>query len=417
MRLTHNRSGCDHHRGEPTNPRAAARGEEGSSEGGQRPPLDSSRIMPPQQVKANFLRRDRWRRRAESARFLAPMAMPTADGHMRPPRPARCGWTLGQGVGIMHDGDRPAGYAGLERCGSIWACPHCAAVIRAGRAAEIEQAVTAHQATGGAVLFFTGTVRHHQADDLAVTLDAVATAWRKISAGRSWRDLKKRHMISGYIRSIEITLGAHGWHPHAHTLIFLDQDITADGLEELRAVLFDLWANAVEKAGAKRPTEKGLDLQKVDKDGKVLAQYIGKIQDEKSAWSAGAELARADVKSGRGGSITPMELLDESDKRTEKQRARLWREFYQATRGRRAITWSRGLKKRYDVGEQTDDEVLDAAESTVLVWRTSARAYRALRRSDPELPAIALELAEAESWALLAELLPPMEHEEPPYDR
>lgn len=374
---------------------------------GRRPALDSSQVMQPPQVRGHYLRRQRWQRRGKSAEFLAPLAVPTGDGHMKPVRPASCGWTIGQGVGIMHDGDRPAGYSGLERCGSIWACPHCGSVIRAGRAAEIEHAVKEHQKTGGELLFFTGTVRHHQGDDLALTLDAVMTAWRKMTGNRPWKRWKKDLGISGYIRSIEVTLGQHGWHPHAHVLLFLDGEISDDQRDAFRASLFELWADAVEKAGAKRPTEKGLDLQKVDKKGKVLAQYIGKIQDEKTAWSAGAELARADVKSGRGGSITPMELLDESDERSEAERARLWREFYTVTKGRRAITWSRGLKKRYDVGEQDDEEILDAAESTVLVWQTSAAAYRRLRMRGAVLPAIALELAEKEEWEELAEFLPP----------
>lgn len=309
----------------------------------------------------------------------------------------------------MHDGTRPAGYSGVERCGSIWACPHCSAVIRAGRAAEIEQAVSAHQETGGSVVFFTGTLRHHQADKLEVTMDAILEGWRRLTAGRPWKRIKEKHQVSGYIRSIEVTLGAHGWHPHAHVLLFLDGDISPEELEALRPVLFELWARAVERAGGKRPTEKGLDLQKLDKNGKLLARYLSKVQDEKKrpqGWSAGAEMTRSDVKTGRGNSITPHQLLDEHPDYDEEQRARLWREFYQVSKGRRAITWSRGLKSRCLIGEVTDADLLDEAESTVLVWQTSARAYRQVLRSEPVALAVALELAEHEKWAQLAEILP-----------
>lgn len=369
--------------------------------------LDSSRIMRPPQVREHLLRRRRWERRGRSGEFLAPLSTPTSDGHVRPVRPARCGWTIGEGVGIMFDGSRPAGFSGLERCGSIWACPHCGSIIRSGRAREIEHAVTAHQETGGDLLFFTGTVRHHQGDDLAVTLDAVMSAWRSMTANRRWKRWKETLGIGGYIRSIEVTHGVNGWHPHAHVLLFIDGQVS----DEMRAVfegeLFTLWADCVEKAGGKRPTKEGLDLQKVDKDGRVLAQYIGKIQDEKSAWGVGAEIARGDVKSGRGTSLTPMQLLDDDCPVGESQRAQLWREFYLATKGRRAITWSRGLKARYEVGTRADEDILDEAESTTVVWLTSASAYRALRSRGHSLPAIALELAEAEDWEALKVFLPP----------
>nr|CDL66379.1 unnamed protein product [uncultured bacterium] len=367
--------------------------------------LDSSQIMQPQQVRAISLRRERWRRRQVSGKFLRPLAQANETPYLKQVRPARCAWTLGQSVGIMHDGSRPAGYTGIERCSSIWACPHCSAVIRAGRATEIQQAVEAHQEQGGELLFFTGTLRHHQGDDLATTLDAVLEAWRKMTGNRPWKERKQRHSITGYIRSIEVTHGANGWHPHAHVLLFLDEKMSADELADFRSWIFNQWSNSVEKAGGKRPNEQGLDLQPVDKKGKVIARYISKIQDEKK-WTAGAEMARADVKNGRGNSITPLQLLDEETEMDERTRATLWREFYSATKGRRAITWSRGLKARYEIGEQTDEDILDDAESTTIVWRTSAANYRAANKRGAVTLAIALELAEAEAWTDLEKILP-----------
>ena len=116
---------------------------------------------------------------------------------------------------------------------------------------------------------------------------------------------------------------------------------------------------------------------------------------------------RSDVKRGRTGSVSPFELLDDDcSGYSEDERGRLWREYYGATKGRRAITWSRGLKKRYDVGERTDEEIQDDAESTILVWRTHADCYREVLRVRPTDLAVALELAEAESWDELNGILP-----------
>lgn len=380
--------------------------------------LDSSRIMQPPQARASELRRQRWSRRRESGRLLAPLGTPTDSGYVRPVRPARCSWTIGQSVGIMDDGTRPAGYTGIERCGSVWACPHCGAVIRAGRAAEIEHAATAHQKNGGELLFFTGTARHHQGDDLATILGALAAAWRKMVGNRPWKRWKKELGISGYIRATEITYGTNGWHPHAHILLFLDEKISTEKVAEFRAWLLDAWATAVEKAGGKRPTANGLDLQRVDKKGKVLARYLSKVQDQdKKKWHVGAEMARGDLKKTREKtSLSPFDLLDADSDIPEKTRGKLWREYYTATKGRRALSWSRGLKDRYAVDEREDEDILDDAESTTLVWRTSARSYRAARHIAPDdrLLVLALEHAEAKNWRKLATILPP--DEPPPTD-
>jgi hypothetical protein len=375
-------------------------------------PLDISQVkFAHPDSPGKMLRRVRWARRSKSAEFLRPLATEQASGWWKPVRPARCAWTIGRSVGIMHDGTRPAGYAGVERCSSIWACPHCSAVIRAGRAAEIEHAVKEHQKTAGEVLFFTGTVRHHRGDELGTTLDAVLVGWKKMLQSRGWARLKKVYGLSGYVRAIEVTHGTNSWHPHAHALLFLDEPVPAECWDELRGLLFELWSDSVVKAGAKRPTEKGLDLRRLDGDGRILSAYLAKVQDEKkgrtSTWGVGAEMSRSDVKRGRTGSVSPFELLDDDcSGYSEDERGRLWREYYGATKGRRAITWSRGLKKRYDVGERTDEEIQDDAESTILVWRTHADCYREVLRVRPTDLAVALELAEAESWDELNGILP-----------
>lgn len=381
---------------------------------GEASALDISQIkFAPSVSPAKMLRRVRWARRHKSAEFLRPLAVEQQSGWWKPVRPARCAWTIGRSVGIMHDGSRPAGYAGVERCSSIWSCPHCSAVIRAGRAAEIEQAVKAHQKTAGEVLFFTGTVRHHRGDELGTTLDAVLVGWKKMLQSRGWARLKKAYGLSGYVRAIEVTHGTNSWHPHVHGLLFLDEPVPAECWDELRELLFGLWSDSVVRAGAKRPTEKGLDLRRLDGDGRVLSAYLAKVQDEHrekyraSTWGVGAEMSRSDVKSGREGSISPFELLDDDCAGySEDERSRLWREYYSATKGRRAITWSRGLKKRYDVGERTDEEIQDDAESTILVWRTHADCYREVLRVRPTDLAVALELAEAEAWDELNVILP-----------
>lgn len=382
------------------------------------------------------LRRSRFVRRSQSSRWLIADAVDsstieelgdglfadTASGELldsdwvRPPRPARCGWRIGENVSVHSDGQL-AHFSGTERCSSIWACPVCSAVIRAERAREISQAVEAHQAAGRSVLFVTLTVRHDLADSLKQSMDAVLGSWRKLLQGSAWvgskstQGARDRYRVSGYIRSTEVTYGSNGWHPHIHALFFTDDKLSDTEVAAFGDELHTRWARFAHKATGKLPTRAhGTDVQRVDEDGQVLGRYLAKLQEAEGKsktekWDASAELARADVKRGRGDNFVPFELLDSDHPLPLPQRRRLWVDYYEGTKGRRAITWSRGLKAHYEVGEKTDEEVIEETEAAPVRWVADGRAYDSLRRSDPALLAFALDAAAAENWEVLKAVL------------
>lgn len=384
----------------------------------------------------NGLRRSRFARRSQSSRWLIADAVDsstveelgegifvdTASGELldsdwvRPPRPARCGWRIGDSVAVHSDGQF-AHFSGTERCSSIWACPVCSAVIRAERAREISQAVEAHQAAGGSILFVTLTIRHDRSDSLKQGMDAALGSWSKLLQGSAWvgsktrSGMRDRYRVSGYIRSTEVTYGSNGWHPHIHALFFTDDRLSDTEVAAFGDELHTRWARFVKKSTGKVPSrEHGADVQRVDEGGQVLGKYLAKVQDEGKSktekWDASAELARADVKRGRGDNFVPFELLDSDHLLPLPQRRRLWVEYYEGTKGRRAITWSCGLKDRYDVGEKSDKEVIEDTEAAPVQWLADGRAYDSLRRSDPELLGVALDAAAANHWPVVKALLP-----------
>jgi hypothetical protein len=107
-------------------------------------------------------------------------------------------------------------------------------------------------------------------------------------------------------------------------------------------------------------------------------------------------LARSDVKSARSGGVVPFELLDEdgSGEMPAGQRRRLWLEYVAGTKGRRAITWSRGLKDALGVNERTDEQIVEDVETmgeTVAV--IPAEVYDRLRRDEPGTLALVLDFA------------------------
>ena len=345
---------------------------------------------------------------------------------VRPPRPARCSWRIGPHVGI-HSNGKMAHFSGTERCSSIWACPVCSAVIRAERAREITRAVEAHHATGGSILFVTLTIRHKKADSLKQGIDAVLGSWKKLLQGRAWvggrnkPGMRQRYGVEGYIRSTEVTYGVNGWHPHIHALVFTnrsldDLEITAFGDE-----IHDRWARFVKQATGLEPTRQhGIDVQRVDTKGKILGKYLSKMQDQGESktekWDASAELARADVKVGQKDHYVPFELLDKEHRLPAAQRRRLWAEYVKYTRGRRAITWSRGLKQRYNVEEKTDDDIIDDTESAPIMWVAYGKEYDRIRKTTPEVLAQVLEAAERDDWQKVAEILPGELPPDPPPD-
>lgn len=308
----------------------------------------------------------------------------------------------------VHAGEgHTAHYSGLERCASVWACPVCAAVIRSHRADEIGRAWQANVETGGSGLFVTLTLRHQDGDDLAAMLDHLLGAWRKVQTWRAWRGSKTgpgwrdRLDVRGIIRATEVTHGRNGWHPHSHLLVVTGHEPSETEREAFRAWLSAAWQKAVTAAGGRLPSdERGVDVRLVTSEG--VTSYLTKMQDEKSTGVA-RELARGDLKHGRGSSRLPFELLD-GMRAADRG---LWLEYVRATHGRRAFSWTRGLRELLlpDEEEASDEEVIEDSDAAPQVVTIDGEAWDQRFRDDPARMARVLELADAaDERALLAEV-------------
>jgi hypothetical protein len=441
-------SDVDHQPGSRTRPKAvepASRslpewseaGTTGGVSGAQAGSLGTSRIeLPPPGENEGLLawRRQRYDRRQQSSEWLIrgarldaglpavaePGTKAGTENWIRPPRPARCRWRVGETVGVHHSGDvdKGAHWSGIERCASIWACPVCASVVRAERASEIQSAVGNWQDQGNHLVFVTLTMRHRKSDKLAVTLDAALKAWQRICQGKSWEKFKARFGVRGYVRSVEITLGSNGWHPHIHALLFTDKPLSKPDQDALTSALFDRWLTYVTKFGGGMPTkQRGIDVRPATKDGKVVAQYLSKLQEgakPKADQGIGKEMARFDFKTGRGASLMPFELLDASrreDDADDWAAFKLWNEYVAATKGRRAITWSKGLREQVCLeDEKSDEEILEDSEQDDLLFLIPGVLYDRMKNS-PAMLALVLEKVESgeleSALSLIGSLSPP----------
>lgn len=266
----------------------------------------------------------------------------------------------GNGEVVIKDNAGVAHYAGLATCGSIWACPVCSAKIRNSRALEISRGAGNWDKNGNAVYLLTLTMPHEYGLSLAKLVPAISDGFRSVLSGRAWVSLKKAIGVVGTIRSMEVTHGANGWHPHLHVLVFFDGHPDATGLAEFASHVQTRWKRHIVKAGFRSPNEHGVDIQRCE-SAEEAGVYIAKTQDGGRA--VGNEISRGDMKQGRKGSRTPFEILDDFRWTGDAADLALWGEYERATRARQAITWSKGLRGllELEAEEQTDEE-LAAAE-------------------------------------------------------
>jgi hypothetical protein len=264
--------------------------------------------------------------------------------------------------------DGIAHYSGVQTCGSVWACPVCSAKIREARSREIEQAVSGHIAAGGGVAFLTVTVPHDAGMPLASVWSTVQAAWRSTWGGRAGADVKTTLGIVGTIRTLEVTYGRNGWHPHVHALVLTERPLSTG--EEADLFLFTLtrWRRFVARQGWPEPSAMhALDYRQVAlvNGSTALGAYLAKVRPEDDApgWGVGREVARADVKASRvPGNLTPFLLASVAMDTGEVWAVRAWQEYERASHGRRAIVWSPGLRDRLGVGTEAMDDELAAQE-------------------------------------------------------
>jgi len=288
-------------------------------------------------------------------------------------------------------------FAGLQTCGSVWACPVCASKIAERRRAEIQVAVAIHKAQGGSVLLLTLTNPHYASTKLGELLEGQRKALHAFQRNRAGREWFKALGCVGHIRTLEVTHGANGWHPHFHILLFIDAKVGASEFAVggpaapaffLRGA--DAWREACRRSGLPVPSyEHGFRLD----DGSKAAKYVSK-------WGLEDEMTKGHIKKGRKESCTPFDLLRRvlADGK-DKEAARLFREFATEFKGSRQLVWSRGLKACFQVVEMNDEEITQKIETeAVVLGRITVAEWRCVLAADGR--ALVLELARS-GWELV----------------
>lgn len=356
--------------------------------------------------KRSSLRRDR-----HEARFFL-----RRESTLR--RVQACGrWATGESVTVKvsatADGRR-AGLGGVVSCGSVWACPVCSEKVNAGRQSELTAGIAGWLKNGGAVLFGTLTLRHNRSHRLADLWDAIGPAWNRTTSGSSaWAGTKpkkdgtrsdigdkRRFGIAGYVRVVETKHGAHGWHPHVHFLLFLEAELSESARADLEARMFGRWESALADHGLTVLQSVGIDLRPVHA-GQALGEYFTK-GTYTTGTAAAYEVTGSHSKQAGKGGRSPFDLLRDVVQLGDADSLDLWHEWERASKGRRQLTWSRGLRALLALGvELTDEELAEAAADGVVEAQVGKRAWKWIAVV-PSRVCEVLEAAEADAsgWRL-----------------
>lgn len=264
-------------------------------------------------------------------------------------------------------------YNGLLVCGSVWNCPICAAKISERRKKELKQAFDMHKEEGGYIALLTLTFRHKRTDKLKDTLSNFSKASSKFRSGKRYQKIREKMGLIGSIRDFEITYSdSNGFHPHTHLALFYTEKVD---LKDIENEMFELWEKACLKYNLTTLHGIGLDLR----DGQTVEEYLSKH----GTWSLEQEMSKSHIKEAKQGSMTPFDFL-RTYLRTENPRyLALFKEYAEALKGKTQLYWSRGLKKRFLIGDKSDEEVAkEKLEDADLLGRLTYEDWKQILKNE-----------------------------------
>lgn len=235
----------------------------------------------------------------------------------------------------------------------------CAAALYARRASDVTQAMRLWESASEhhRSYLMTLTLKHHKNQNLKPLRQGLANAWRRMNAGAN--ALRRLWGVAHTVRSVEVTHGGNGWHPHVHVLLLtnapLPDDFELDMLQKWQmAVSLELGLDAVPNA------EHAVQI-----DQRSDGTYIAKL---------GLEVAGIHSKECKNGNRTPWQIARDAISGDEAS-SELWAHYCRAMKGARQLTWSKGTRKMFKLGEDDNDiqcekgiDATEGVEGCVVEW-------------------------------------------------
>ena len=298
-----------------------------------------------------------------------------------------------------------AHYKGLQTCGSVWVCPMCASKVEERRRIEVAGIFAWAGPEGLDSSLHTNTFSHGMGDDLGELFKRQAAALKSFRTSRSYVSEMKAIGYVAMIRALEITHGRNGWHPHTHELKFHREQLNDTDAMAMRSRLALAWLAACTKSGLFKPGDdeaafyhRAVDIRPHFGSGDYLAKT-----DDKKNWTAPHELAKASSKQGRFAGVHPFQLAIRGNPGDPE----LFLDYVKATKGKRKLMFSPGLKKLAGIAEKSDEQIAAENEDTATTIANVSRVWDFIKSTDSKhnTRARVLDAAEQNGKDGIAELL------------
>ncbi len=299
-----------------------------------------------------------------------------------------------------------AHYGGLVVCARHWVCPVCAIKIASRRVVEVEQAISTVQKSNGAAGFLTLTFPHYHGQAVKPMVERFLKSLRSFKSHRRYKELMQGLGALGEIRSLEVTYGSNGWHPHTHSLHLFPSEIV---FEELQGVLRPLWASVALRHGlGEVHAAHGLQFEHV-LDAQESAERVARYAVK---WGASDELVRGNSKRARSGGRTPFALLADYATLDDRDAGVLFVQYAAAFRGKNHINWSPGLRENLSepasipVREASDYELATARDDDAdLLGVISQAQWKSILKARPSVRGELLEVARSGDWLQVVQFI------------
>jgi hypothetical protein len=228
----------------------------------------------------------------------------------------------------------------------------------------------------------TYTIRHGLKDSLPNMLSNMLNAFRRLKSGKAWQGLQEDYGWVGSIKSLEVTYGDNGWHPHQHELVILDQKLSKSAQNGLQSDLKRKWRAVLLRSGLDASWDHGVDLRGASQD---VENYVAKFGHEpiETGWTVSHEIAKQPTKKGKVGGRSPAQLL--SDYGNGDIRAgRLWHDYALAFKGKKQLVWSKGLREELNIGVEVDDQAIaeSVPDGSEVLATLNREEWQAIIRAD-----------------------------------
>lgn len=270
----------------------------------------------------------------------------------------RCFWSkIGKYVEGWKSIDRGglAHFRNVMTCGSVWMCPVCASKISERRKVELESGIAAAQLLNLYPVLVTLTLQHDRADKLTDLLNDLVQAIKKLRGRKSWTRLADRYGIAGTVTTLEITYGLdNGWHPHKHIML-LCRKLEQSDYDEIKNEIGKEYKKILSKIGRGLSLMYGVDVRSGDDK---IADYVAKFGRhplKDGGWTLAAEMTKGSQKKSLRADdhYTPFQLLDFA--KDDDHAGRVFQAYALGVKGKKLMTWSRGLRDLLGMGEYIDD--------------------------------------------------------------